>query len=339
MTDKKILLITGWLGYIGSHGVVAFEQAGYRVVILDSLINSSLRVLDGIEKILGYIPDFYECDIRDRVNLEKIFERYDFDGVIHFAGLKAVGESCTHIWEYHENNIVWSMMLFSVMEQFHVKKIIFSSSATVYRSDNTLPLREDAILGTTNPYGTTKLVIEQLLNDYSSHAQWAATILRYFNPIGAHPSGYIGEAPRGTPNNLLPYILDVALGKKNTIFIHWNDYDTVDGTWVRDYIDINDLVDAHIQAYQHMKTSYSVYNVGTGRWVSVREMIRWVEEISGKIIPYEFLERRLGDRAIVYASVDLIARELSWQSRRSLSESLLSAWIYTQKSYNASNEV
>jgi UDP-glucose 4-epimerase len=215
-------------------------------------MNSSRDSLSGIEKILSYCPDFYECDIGDRKGLEHIFAKYTFDGVIHFAGLKAVDESCSEIGRYHTNNVGGSMVLFSVMEQYGVKKIIFSSSATVYRADNPLPYTEDMVLGTTNPYGTTKLVIEKLLEDYARNGGWSITTLRYFNPIGAHPSGYIGEMPQGKPNNLLPYILDVARGKREKVFVFGDDYDTADGTGVRDYIDVNDLIDAHILAYEKL---------------------------------------------------------------------------------------
>jgi UDP-glucose 4-epimerase len=329
--EKKTILITGGAGYIGSHAVVAFEQAGYKTVILDNLVNSSKETLAGIEKILGYCPDFYECDIRDKKWLEAVFGKYEFDGVIHFAGLKAVGESCKNIHEYQENNVIGSITLFGVMQQFQVKKIVFSSSATVYRSDNTPPFTEDMSTGTTNPYGTTKLVTEKLLEDYSTHAEWSVVNLRYFNPIGTHPSWYIGEIPNGTPNNILPYLLDVATWKREKMFIFGEDYPTPDGTGVRDYIDVCDVVDAHIVAYQKFLGGIGVFNIGTGRWTSVKEIIAELESVIGKSIPKEVTGRRSGDLAAVYASCNRALKEFWWQSTRSLKESLQNSWNFVSK--------
>ena len=325
---QKILLITGGLGYIGSHAVVAFEYAGYKTVIIDNLSNSSQDVLSGIKKILGYTPEFYEGDIRDKPFLERLFEKYSFDGVIHFAWLKAVGESCKNIALYHENNIYGSMILFEIMQKFSVKKIVFSSSATVYRSDNISPLTEDMALGSSNPYGTTKLVIEKLLEDYASHAYWSVMNLRYFNPIGAHPSGYIWELHQGIPNNLLPYILDVAFGLREKVYIYGNDYDTIDGTGVRDYIDVNDLINAHIKSYEKLTSWFFSYNIWTGNGVSVLEMIEAVEKVSHKSIPYEIISRRVGDLPCVIAWSDKVIEELSWFPERSLWESIESSWKF-----------
>ena len=326
--SQKTLLITGGTGYIGSHAVVAFEQAWYKTIIVDNLVNSSTDTLSWIEKILGYCPDFYEIDIRDKKWLEEIFAKYEIDGVIHFAGLKAVGESCQNIHEYQDNNIWGSITLFGVMRQFGVKKIVFSSSATVYCSDNIPPFTEDMPTGTTNPYGTSKLIIEKLLDDYSMHAKWSVVNLRYFNPIGAHPSGYIGETPNGIPNNLLPYILGVATWKQERVFIFWDDYNTLDGTGVRDYIDVNDLVNAHILIYKNIISWCEIYNVGTGKWVSVLEMIAWVEKVSWKKIPYDIVSRRTWDLAIVFADSSKLMKRYSWKARRSLLESLTSAWNF-----------
>ena len=337
MAEKKILLITGGAGYIGSHAVVAFEQAGYRTVIIDNLVNSSRDTLNGIEKILGYCPDFYECDIQDWEWLEKIFQKYDFDGVIHFAGLKAVGESCDHVGRYHENNVGGSLVLFGMMQKYGVQKIVFSSSATVYRSDNISPLTEDMPTGTTNPYGTTKLVIEKLLEDYSRHTGWSVTILRYFNPIGAHPSGWIWESPQGVPNNLLPYVLDVALGKRDMLYIFGDDYDTPDGTGVRDYIDVNDLVEAHICAYTSLWSGYRVYNVWTGKGYSVLEIVHLVEEISWKKIRTQIVWRRQGDLAQVYAGIHWITTQLNWLAKRSIFDSLSTSWQYSSKLRSTTN--
>ncbi len=326
--QKKCILITGGTGYIGSHAVVAFEQAGYTTVIVDNLVNSSITTLSGIEKILGYCPDFFESDIRDSPWLERMFQKYEFDGVIHFAGLKAVGESCQNIGLYHDNNIRGSMILFETMEKFGVKKIVFSSSATVYRSDNPVPFSEEMPTGTTNPYGTTKLVIEKLLEDYVENANWSATSLRYFNPIGAHISWYIGEVPRGTPNNLLPYVLEVALWKRETVYIYGNDYETPDGTGVRDYIDINDLIDAHLLSYEKLFPGYSFYNVGTGKGTSVLEMIEKVEQVSEKQVSYSFSPRRSWDLACVFADVRKIQIEMNWSAQRNATESIKAAWNF-----------
>ncbi len=329
MINRKILLITWGLGYIGSHAVVAFEQAWYKTVIIDNFINSTRKSLEGIEKILGYCPDFYECDIRDKIWLEKIFQKYSFDGVIHFAGLKAVGESCIHIHQYQDNNVSWSIVLFWVMEKFWIKKIVFSSSATVYRSDNISPLTENMPVGTTNPYGTSKLVIEKLLEDYVVHSNWWVTILRYFNPIWAHISWFIGETPNGVPNNLLPYVLEVALGKREILRVFWNDYDTPDGTWIRDYIDINDLIDAHILAFQKISSwRIKTYNVWTGKGISVLEIINQVEQITERPIPYIFDLRRSGDIASVFADSQFIKQELWWTPKKSIQDSIWTAWNF-----------
>lgn len=250
---QKTILITGGAGYIGSHAVVAFEQVGYKTVIIDNFVNSDETNLDGIKKILGYSPDFFECNISDETTLDGIFQAYNFDAVVHFAGLKAVGESCEKPLLYHENNVAGSLVLFRVMAKYGVKKIIFSSSATVYRADNLPPFTEEMSLGTTNPYGTTKWHLEKILEELATFDGWSVTNLRYFNPIGAHESGFIGEKPNGIPNNLLPYVLDVALEKREKVLVFGGDYATIDGTGVRDYIDVNDLVDAHLLAYENLE--------------------------------------------------------------------------------------
>ncbi|MDD5376748.1 MAG: UDP-glucose 4-epimerase GalE [Candidatus Gracilibacteria bacterium] len=332
---KKTILITGGTGYIGSHAVVAFEQAGYTTVIVDNLSNSSEQVLSKIGKILGYIPDFHKADICDTKALDEVFSKHGFDGVIHFAGLKAVGESCEKPFLYYGNNILGSINLFEAMVRYKVRRIVFSSSATVYSSDNTLPLTESSKLGTTNPYGTSKLVIENVLQDLSLHASLQALPLRYFNPIGAHPSGHIGEKPNGVPNNLLPYILDVALGKREKVRVFGDDYPTIDGTGVRDYIDVNDLVDAHIAAYRKLEEisgdtngSFTPVNIGTGRGTSVLEMIRMTEEATGKKVAFEKVGRRSGDLAEVYAGVDFAKEFLGWESEKTVKEGIESGWKF-----------
>jgi UDP-glucose 4-epimerase len=327
----KVLLITGWTGYIWSHAVVAFEQAGYKTVIIDNLSNSSREVLSGIEKILGYCPDFFECDIRDSSWLEDIFRKYPFEGVIHFAGLKSVGESCKDIHQYQDNNVVGSIVLFWLMGRYGVRNIVFSSSATVYHRENISPLTEDMMTGTTNPYGTSKLIIEKLLEDYAFHADWSVVNLRYFNPIGAHPSGYIWEIPNGVPNNLLPYVLDVARWKREMVNVYWDDYDTPDGTWVRDYIDINDLIDAHLIAYEHIWKWAQVYNVWTGKGISVYELISMVESISKRDVPTRITEKRLWDLALVYADTSKIKNKLWWAAKREFTESIESAWNFISR--------
>jgi len=327
---QKTLLLTGATGYIGSHAVVAFEQAGYETVIIDNLSNSYRTTLRGLEQILGYQPHFYEGDIRDAEFLRSVFEKHAFDGVVHFAGLKAVGESCAMPLQYHDNNVVGSVRLFEVMEEFGVRKVIFSSSATVYRSDNVPPFTEDMPLGTTNPYGTTKLVIEYILRDLAMQKDWSVMSLRYFNPIGAHPSGHIGEVPSGIPNNLLPYVLDVASGKRRAVNVYGDDYDTEDGTGVRDYIDVCDLVDAHVLGYSALEEGYEAINIGTGKGTSVLEMIEYVRMASGQQVPYDICPRRSGDIASVYCDPSLARDRLGWSARRMIPESVANGWKFVQ---------
>jgi UDP-glucose 4-epimerase len=326
----KTLLLTWATGYIGSHAVVAYEQAWYKTVIIDNLSNSSRETLVGIGEILGYVPDFYEGDIRDRDFLVSVFSRYEFDAVVHFAGLKAVGESCDDPFKYYHNNIEWSISLCEVMEEYSVRKMIFSSSATVYDIRNAPEYREWQVLGTTNPYGSTKLIIERILEDLTQHKWWWVMSLRYFNPIGAHPSGHIWETPSGVPNNLLPYILDVASLKRESVRVYGDDYDTIDGTGVRDYIDVCDLVDAHVLAYERLWDWYEAINIGTGKGTSVLEMIQHVETITGKVIPYTIHPRRLGDIATVYCNPTLASERLGWSARRTIPESIANGWRFIQ---------
>ncbi|MDD3645915.1 MAG: UDP-glucose 4-epimerase GalE [Candidatus Gracilibacteria bacterium] len=355
----KTILITGGTGYIGSHAVVAFEQAGYKTVIVDNLSNSSLKTIDGIEKIIGYRPDFFEVDLRDKTKLEDVFRKYDFDGVVHFAGLKAVGESCEKPLEYFDNNIVGSIRLFELMKDYGVRNIIFSSSATVYTSPQPSPLKEreqaqsgikeDFVTGnTSNPYGTTKFLLEVILTDLSKFAGFNVINLRYFNPIGAHESGYIGEDPDGIPNNLLPYIMKVATGELKKLRVFGDDYDTVDGTGVRDYIDVVDLIDGHLKAYELLeniplsnfppegeriatKGFIDNFNLGVGRGVSVLEMVEAAKKVTGKDITYEIAPRREGDLGEVYCNPSKAKSILDWEATTSLEDSLRNSWKFYNK--------
>lgn len=329
---KPLILLTGGLGYIGSHTCIILEQAGFHTVLLDNLSNSSLSSLDGIEKILGYRPVFYDADIRDRGAISSILKSNDFSGIIHFAGLKSVGESVESPFEYYNNNIQGSFVFFEEMERVGLRNIVFSSSATVYAADNPLPLTEASKLGTTNPYGTSKLTLEFVLRDLVTAKNWSAIALRYFNPIGAHESGYIGECPNGVPNNLLPYILDVAIGKREKVGIYGNDYDTIDGTGVRDYIDVNDLAEAHLAAIRKLLSDDAPYfqaiNIGTGCGTSVLEMIENVRLVSQRDVSYDILSRRPGDLASVYAEPSLAREILGWKAKRTVREAVESSWKF-----------
>lgn len=338
--NKRVILITWWTWYIWSHAVVSFEQAWYKCVIVDNLVNSSSNTLDWIEQILWYRPDFFELDLRDRDALEEIFKKYDFDWVIHFAWLKAVWESCNTPLEYHDNNIVWSLRLFECMEKFNVKNIIFSSSATVYEmTKRSVSLKiglneEDITWNTTNPYWTTKFILEQILKDLASFSNFRVMNLRYFNPIWAHKSGLLWEEPNGIPNNLLPYIMKVATWELEILSVFWNDYDTIDWTWVRDYIDVLDLIDWHLKAYQKIfweNWFFNIYNLGTGRWISVLEIIKESEKVIWKNINYKIVWRRDWDLASVFCNPSKALNELWWETKVSLKESLENSWKFYNK--------
>lgn len=330
---KKNLLITGATGYIGSHAVVGFERLGYKTILIDNFSNSSRESLSGIAKILGYLPEFFQWDIQDEPFLRNIFGKYTFDGVIHFAGLKAVWESCDNPLLYYQNNISGSITLFRIMEEYSVKKIILSSSATVYHSDNLGDLDEGMKVWSNSPYGTTKLVLEYILSDMALFQDWSSCILRYFNPIGADPSGYIGEIPNGIPNNLLPYIFDVALGKREYISIYGDDYKTKDGTGVRDYIDVCDLIGSHILAYQNMTPWSQIINIGTGDGKSVLEMIALVEKVSGKHIPYIITPRRTGDLDRLCCNPDKAYTKLWWKATTTTEKSISNSWHHILKNH------
>ncbi|MBQ8884970.1 MAG: UDP-glucose 4-epimerase GalE [Clostridia bacterium] len=324
----ETILVTGGSGYIGSHTVLELLNKGYNVVVMDNLCNSSTESLRRVESITGKSVKFYETDIRDRAGMEKIFTENQIDAVIHFAGLKAVGESCKIPLKYYDNNIGGTVALLEVMEKFNVKKIIFSSSATVYGTPERLPLDEDCHLSTTNPYGSTKLMLEGILQDvYKADNAWNVILLRYFNPVGAHESGLIGEDPKGIPNNLMPYVAQVASGKLKCIQVYGNDYDTPDGTGVRDYIHVVDLALGHIAAIENCKeTGVHIYNLGTGQGYSVLDMIHAFEKACGKELPYKIVERRPGDIAACYACPDKAAKELKWKAQFGIEEMCASQW-------------
>ena len=322
------ILVTGGCGYIGSHTVLELLNKNYDVVVVDNFSNSSFESIRRVQKITGKEVTFYEADIRDREAMEKIFATHKFDAVIHFAAFKAVGESCRLPLKYYENNISGTVSLLQVMEKYNVKKIIFSSSATVYGDPERLPLDENCRLSTTNPYGSTKLMMEMIMQDlYKADKAWNIILLRYFNPVGAHESGLIGEDPKGIPNNLMPFVAQVASGKLSCINVFGNDYDTPDGTGVRDYIHVVDLALGHIAAIEHCNDSgVHIYNLGTGHGYSVLDMIHAFEKACGKKLPYKICERRPGDIATCYAAPDKAKKELCWEAKFGIEEMCASQW-------------
>ena len=322
------LLVTGGAGYIGSHTVIELIAKGHDVVVIDNLSNSSIEALRRVEEITGRTIPFYEADVRDRNALDNIFAAGDIDAVIHFAGLKAVGESVEKPLLYYQNNLDSTLVLLAAMQAHGVKKLVFSSSATVYGSAP-VPYAEGAVVGQgiTNPYGKTKYFIEEIIRDVSAaDEEFEATILRYFNPIGAHPSGRIGEDPSGIPNNLMPYITQVATGRREKLNVFGGDYDTKDGTGVRDYIHVDDLAEGHVAAIEHSKPGFTAYNLGSGVGVSVLELVRAFEEASGRRIPYEIVDRRAGDLPEYYALVDRAREELDWTVKRSIEDACADSW-------------
>ena len=326
------VFVTGGTGYIGSHTVVELIEAGYEVVILDNFSNSKPEVLDHIYEITGVKPKFYEGDCCDKDVLRQIFRENEIDSVIHFAGFKAVGESVQVPLKYYRNNLVSTISLCEVMNEFKCKNIIFSSSATVYGDPKKLPLKEEMELGkTTNPYGTTKAYIERILSDLSfSDKEWKVILLRYFNPVGSHSSGLIGENPNGTPNNLMPYIMKVAVGVLPYLNIFGDDYDTKDGTGVRDYIHVVDLAKGHLKALEHLNDANGVriYNLGTGTGYSVLEMVQTFERVNNVKVPYKIAPRREGDIATCYADSSLAYEELGWKAELGLEEMVSSAYKF-----------
>ena len=327
------ILVTGGAGYIGSHTVVELQNAGYDVVVLDNLSNASEKSLERVSKITGKPVKFYKADILDRDALNEIFDKEDIDSCIHFAGLKAVGESVAKPLEYYENNIAGTLTLVDVMRKHNVKNIIFSSSATVYGDPAIIPITEECPKGQcTNPYGWTKSMLEQILTDIQkADPEWNVVLLRYFNPIGAHKSGTIGENPNGIPNNLMPYITQVAVGKLKELGVFGNDYDTIDGTGVRDYIHVVDLAKGHVSAIEKMDSGVSVYNLGTGRGTSVLEIVNAFIKVTGADVPYQIVGRRPGDVAVCFADAGKAERELGWKAELGIEEMVRDAWRFEQK--------
>ncbi|MBQ4072120.1 MAG: UDP-glucose 4-epimerase GalE [Clostridia bacterium] len=324
------ILVTGGAGYIASHTNVALLNAGYEVVAVDNFSNSSIDAVRNVEKITGKQITFYEGDVCDKAILEKIFSENDIYAVIHFAGLKAVGESCAKPLLYYRNNIDSTLSLLEVMSAYNVKKFVFSSSATVYGTPERLPIDEDCHLSTTNPYGATKLMIENILRDvYAADKEWNILLLRYFNPVGAHESGLIGEDPKGIPNNLMPYVAKVAHGILPYLNVFGNDYDTPDGTGVRDYIHVMDLAEGHLAALENIN-NYGVdaVNLGTGVGYSVLDMVKAFEKACGHEVAYKIAPRRAGDIATCYACPDKAKKELNWSAKRNLEDMCRDLWNF-----------
>jgi len=323
------ILVTGGAGYIGSHTCVQLLDAGYDVTVVDNLSNSNKEAINRVEKICGKTIKFYEKDLVNKEDVRKIFSENKFDAVIHFAGLKAVGESVAIPMKYYQNNLISTMNLCEVMQEFNVKKLVFSSSATVYGKPETVPIREDFPLSCTNPYGRTKFMIEEMLRDFAvADSEWDIAILRYFNPVGAHPSGMIGEDPKETPNNLMPYVAQTAVGKREYVHVFGNDYDTPDGTGVRDYIHVVDLADGHLCALEKIKnhTGVVTYNLGTGQGYSVLDMIAAFSKVCGHEIPYKIEGRRPGDIDVCFADPSKAHRELGFVAKKTLEDMCADSW-------------
>ena len=331
---SRRILVTGGLGYIGSHTCIQLMKAGYDVVCFDNLSNSKRSVLDRIALATKRKPEFFEGDIRDVDDVKTVLLSHSIDAVIHFAGLKAVGESVAQPLMYYDNNVTGTQVLLSALQETKVRQFVFSSSATVYGSPESVPITEAAALRPTNPYGRTKLMIEDMLRDlYCADSSWSISILRYFNPVGAHPSGELGEDPNGIPNNLMPFIAQVAVGRRDKLSIFGNDYETIDGTGVRDYVHVMDLADGHIAALHHGESQAGCnnFNLGTGTGYSVLEMVKAFEVASQQPIPYEFASRRAGDIAICFADCSRAKQMLGWQAHRTLSEMTLDTWRWQSK--------
>ena len=331
--NSKTILVTGGAGYIGSHACVALIEAGYRVVILDNLCNASEEVVNRIDRITGTQPILVRGDVRDRGCVDDLLGAHRIEAVMHFAGLKAVGESVSQPLEYYDNNVAGTLNLLAAMEDAGVRVLVFSSSATVYGDPHSVPIREDFPLGATNPYGRTKLMVEEVLADWhAANPAWSISRLRYFNPVGAHASGLIGEDPRGTPNNLMPFVAQVAIGRRDELLVFGDDYGTPDGTGVRDYIHGMDLVEGHVAALDYMLRHREMVtlNLGTGSGVSVLEMVRAFERASGRPVPHRIVERRPGDVARCWADPDLAEKTLGWRATRDLDEMCRDLWRWQE---------
>ncbi len=338
MTKK--ILVTGGAGYIGSHTCIALHEAGYDIVVYDNLSNSSSEAINRVSRLIGQPIEFIEGDIRDAESLRQVFSAHKFFGVIHFAGLKAVGESVAKPLKYYDNNVSGTITLLEVMSEYDVKNLVFSSSATVYGDPETLPIDESSKRSCTNPYGQSKLTVEHILEDLAvSNTSWNLIPLRYFNPVGAHSSGQIGEDPNDIPNNLMPYISQVAVGKLAKLNIFGNDYPTVDGTGVRDFIHVTDLAQGHVAALNYLKDQSSSVgflpiNLGTGKGTSVVELVTAFSKVSGQDIPYQFTDRRAGDIASCYASADKAKSLLGWQAKLSINEMCQDSWRWQSMNPN-----
>lgn len=331
------ILVTGGAGYIGSHTLIELLANGHQVVVVDNLINASQEALARVEAITGSTVPFYQADVRDEAALEQIFTQHTIDAVIHFAGLKAVGESVERPLDYYRTNLGSTLQLLATMERHGVHKLVFSSSATVYGTPEQLPLTETSRVGVgiTNPYGHTKYMLEQIITDYcQANPNFQATILRYFNPVGAHESGTIGEDPSGIPNNLLPFVAQVAVGKRPYVGVFGDDYDTPDGTGVRDYIHVVDLARGHVAALEHMQPGAHIYNLGTGQGTSVKQIIAAFSAACGSDIPYQVQPRRAGDIAACYADCSKAERELDWVAERTIADACQDAWRWQSQNPN-----
>ncbi len=332
------ILVTGGAGYIGSHTLVELSYAGYEYIVYDNFSNSSKKALQRVEEIVGKKVEFIDGDIRDKEKLKALFSKYDIDSVIHFAGLKAVGESVKEPLKYYENNVVGTLTLLEVMKEYNCKKIVFSSSATVYGEQKVMPVTEDMQtgIGITNPYGRSKYFIEEILKDLQvSDSSFKIAILRYFNPVGAHESGLIGEDPSGIPNNLMPFISQVAVGKLEQLRVFGDDYPTPDGTGVRDYIHVVDLANAHVKALEYLNKNNTntplILNLGTGKGYSVLDMIKAFEKINGVNIPYEIVDRRDGDIATIYANPKKAKEIINWEAKRDIEDMCQSSWRWQRR--------
>lgn len=333
------ILVTGGAGFIGSHTCVELLNAGYEIVVVDNYYNANPKSLERVKELTGKDYKSYECDIRDSEGMDKIFKENKIDAVIHFAGLKAVGESCQKPIEYYDNNIGGTLKLCDVMRNNGCKNIVFSSSATVYGMNNVSPLKETMKTGgTTNPYGTTKYMIEIILEDiYKSDNEWNVTLLRYFNPIGAHESGRIGENPNGIPNNLMPYITQVAIGKRPYLSVYGDDYDTPDGTGIRDYIHVVDLADGHVKAVKNIlegDKGVQIFNLGTGKGYSVLDIVKAFSKAYGKELPYKIAPRRPGDLAVCYSDPTKAKEVLGWEAKRGIDDMCRDSWNWQSKNPN-----